>query len=302
MGAVDSEASFKRNRPGASSFAGRLGGGREETSAAAWRGIIAAMQNDLQDSSPLALTGAPRIWVAGPLAAGQQLALPAAAANHVARALRLAAGDPLTLFDGTGGEYPARLSAVGKDRVEVELLAHAAVERESALRFRLVQCLQGGDKMDFTIQKAVELGVDEIVPVMSRRSVVRLDGERAKKRVEHWRQVVVAASEQCGRNRLARVAEIESFERWLARPRSDAACRLLLSPHAAMTVASVFEGAPPAGVELLIGPEGGLAADEDELARAAGFAALRLGPRVLRTETAGLAAIAALHARWGDFI
>lgn len=260
------------------------------------------MQNDPKNSFPLALTGAPRIWVAGPLAAGQQLALPAAAANHVARALRLAAGDALTVFDGAGGEYPARLSVVGKDRVEVELVGHALVERESALRLRLVQCLQGGDKMDFTIQKAVELGVDEIVPVMSRRSVVRLDGERARKRVEHWRQVVVAASEQCGRNRLARVAEIESFERWLGRPRRDAACRLLLSPHAAVTVASVFEGAPPAGVELLIGPEGGLAADEDELARAAGFAALRLGPRVLRTETAGLAAIAALHARWGDFI
>lgn len=260
------------------------------------------MQKDSETSSALALTGAPRIWVAGPLAAGLQLTLPAAAANHVARALRLAAGDPLTLFDGAGGEYPARLSLVAKDRVEVELFAHAPVERESVLRLRLVQCLQGGDKMDFTIQKAVELGVEEIVPVISRRSVVRLDGERARKRVEHWRQVVVAASEQCGRNRLARVTEIEHIDRWLGQPPRDPARRLLLSPHAAVTVESLFAETSPSGVELLIGPEGGLAPEEDERARAAGFSALRLGPRVLRTETAGLAAIAALHARWGDFI
>lgn len=253
-------------------------------------------------SSSLALTGAPRIFVPGPLHLGDRLALPAAAANHVARALRLGEGDPLTLFDGAGGEYAARLVAIGKARVEVELLGFAPVERESALRIRLVQCLQAGDKMDFTIQKAVELGVDEIVPVISRRSVVRLDGERAAKRLEHWRSVVVAASEQCGRNRLATVAAIENFEHWLARPPRDGARRLLLSPHAESSVASVLADAPTTGVELLIGPEGGLAPEEAELALARNFCKLRLGPRVLRTETAGLAVIAALHAHWGDFI
>jgi 16S rRNA (uracil1498-N3)-methyltransferase len=253
-------------------------------------------------SLSLALTGAPRIFVPGPLHPGESLALPATAANHVARALRLGQGDPLTLFDGRGGEYAARLASIDKARVEVELLGFAPVERESVLRIRLVQCLQGGDKMDFTIQKAVELGVDEIVPVISRRSVVRLDRERAAKRVEHWRAVVVAASEQCGRNVLARVAEIESFDHWLARPPRDGARRLLLSPHAEATVAGVLADAPAHGVELLIGPEGGLAPEESELALARNFCKLRLGPRVLRTETAGLAAIAALHAHWGDFI
>ena len=260
------------------------------------------MTDSADFSSPLALTAAPRIRVPGPLSPGQILTLPAAAAQHVVRALRLGEGDALTLFDGAGGEYTARLGAVRKDRVEVGLLDHRAVERESVLRIRLVQCLQGGDKMDFTIQKAVELGVDEIVPVISRRSVVRLDGERALRRVEHWRQVVVAASEQCGRNRLAAVGEIESFDRWLSRPRIDAARRLLLSPHAEQTVASIFAGVRPVGIELLIGPEGGLSAEEVEVALARDFCKLRLGPRVLRTETAGLAVIAALHAHWGDFI
>lgn len=254
------------------------------------------------DAASLALTGAPRLFVDGPLQVGVLYSLPAAAAQHVGRALRMREGDAVTLFDGRGGEYPARLSSIRKNGVDAELLAHLPVEREAALPIRLVQCLQGGDKMDFTLQKAVELGVGEIVPVISRRSVVRLDGERAAKRVEHWRQVVAAASEQCGRNRLATVHEIRTFERWLAAPANDDFVRVLLSPHATATVATLFAGQRPAGVELLIGPEGGLAPDEAELALGGKFCALRLGPRVLRTETAGLAAIAALHARWGDFI
>ena len=254
-------------------------------------------------SSPsLALTAAPRIWVSGPLVVGRCFALPVPSAIHVARALRLVVGDALTLFDGGGGEYSAQIRSVRKDCVEVEVCGHCPVERESTLRIRLIQCLQGGDKMDFTIQKAVELGVDEIVPVISRRSVVRLDGGRAGKRVEHWRQVVVAASEQCGRNRLARVGDIEAFDRWLARPVVNVTSRLLLSPHADQTVASIFSATRPVGVELLIGPEGGLTPEEVEVALAQKFCGLRLGPRVLRTETAGLAAIAALHAHWGDFI
>ena len=250
----------------------------------------------------LALTGAPRLFIESPLALGARLALPAAAANHVARALRLREGDPVTLFDGSGGEYAAHLVAVRKDQVEVQVLAHHPVERESSLSIRLVQCLQGGEKMDFTIQKAVELGVSEIVPVISRRSVVRLDGERAQKRVAHWQQVIASASEQCGRNRLARIQPIVSFDHWLARPARDDFPRILLSPHAEQTVASIFAGQRPPGVELLIGPEGGLAPEEAEVALQQNFCKLRLGPRVLRTETAGLAAIAALHAHWGDFI
>jgi len=250
----------------------------------------------------LDLTASPRLYVSGPLSPGLRVTLSPAASQHVGRALRLREGDPVTLFDGRGGEYPARLVAIGKRDVDAEVIDHLPVEREAILPIRLVQCLQGGDKMDYTIQKAVELGVQEIVPLTSRRSVVRLDGERALRRVEHWRQVVAAASEQCGRNRLAGVRELKSFERWLTDPAPEGYRRLVLSPHATDTVATLFEHRPPGGVELLIGPEGGLAPEEIEAALAGNFCKLRLGPRVLRTETAGLAAIAALHARWGDFI
>ena len=282
------------------------------------RGIIPPMSTSISRFSPdaatdeevsLALTAAPRLFVdpqTGPaLGVGRRFALPDAAAHHVARVLRLRLGDPVTLFDGTGGEYSACVGALRKDQVDVDVLAHAPIERESMLPIRLVQCLQGGDKMDFTLQKAVELGVSEIVPVISRRSVVRLDGERALKRLAHWRQVIISASEQCGRNRLARLPPIESFDRWLSHPPADHFVRIILSPHATDTVASLFAGARPEGIELLVGPEGGLSPEELaqlEVASGPKFCKLRLGPRVLRTETAGLAAIAALHAHWGDFI
>jgi 16S rRNA (uracil1498-N3)-methyltransferase len=250
-------------------------------------------------ADPAPLSASPRLYCADPLPVAGPLLLPAEHAHHAVRVLRLREGDALTLFDGRGGERAARLERIDRERAVVEITAVRAVERESVLRLSLVQCLQGGDKMDFTIQKAVELGVDELVPVQSRRSVVRLDGERAEKRRRHWRQVVIAACEQCGRNRLPVVHEVEAFERWLARPAPPGALRLHLSPAA---VASIATLPAPTAVELLIGPEGGLAPEELRLAEAAGFVGVRLGPRVLRTETAGLAALSALHARWGDFL
>lgn len=240
----------------------------------------------------------PRFFCPGPLAPGAVLALPEGAAAHAARVLRLTAGDEITLFDGRGGEYGARIAAVRKDAVEAEVLAWRGRECEAPLAIRLVQALQAGDKMDLTVQKAVELGVAAIQPVASRRSVVRLDGERAARRVAHWRGVAVAACEQCGRNRVPEVAAIEPLERWLARP-AEAPLRLMLSPTADVGLRQL----PPArSLELLIGAEGGLAPAEAEMAAAAGFVGVRLGPRVLRTETAGLAALAAIHARWGDFV
>jgi 16S rRNA (uracil1498-N3)-methyltransferase len=245
------------------------------------------------------LSASPRIHCADPLPETGRVLLPEAAAHHVARVLRLREGDALTLFDGLGGERDARVAGVGRDRVEATIVAALETERESILPLRLVQCLQGGDKMDLTIQKAVELGVSAIVPVVSKRSVVRLDGERAEKRLRHWRQVVVAACEQCGRNRLPDLAPIEPLERYLSRPAIPGFLRLHLSPAATVTVATL---PAPAAIELLVGPEGGLAPEEARAAEVAGYAALRLGPRVLRTETAGLAALAALHARWGDFL
>lgn len=239
----------------------------------------------------------PRFFCPGPLAVGASVELPENAARHAARALRLGAGEWVTLFDGAGGEYEACIAAVRKDAVAVDIRRHDAVERESALAVTLIQALQSGDKMDLTIQKAVELGVREIRPVASRRSVVRLDGERAGRRTEHWRSVAASACEQCGRNRVPAVAGIEPLEAALARP-ANGALRLMLAPGATCTL----DALPAARqVELLVGAEGGLDSREVAAAQAAGFIGVRLGPRVLRTETAGLAAMAALQALWGDF-
>lgn len=239
----------------------------------------------------------PRFFCPDALAPGAVLALPDNAARHAARVLRLAPGAAVTLFDGRGGEYAARIAAVRKDAVEAEVLAFRERDCESPLSIRLVQALQAGDRMDLTVQKAVELGVAAIQPVASRRSVVRLDGERALRRVEHWRGVAASACEQCGRNRVPEVAAIEPLERWLARP-ATAPLRLMLSPVAELTLQAL----PPArSLELLIGAEGGLDPREAEMAAAAGFVGVRLGPRVLRTETAGLAALAAIQTLWGDF-
>lgn len=229
------------------------------------------------------------------------MTLPEAAARHAGRVLRLRVGDSLTLFDGAGGEYGARITALERSEVVVEVLDHSPCERESPLPVTLVQALQSGDKMDLTVQKAVELGVARIVPVLSRRSVVRLEGERAARRVEHWRGVAASACEQCGRNRVPAVDELAALERWLERPPETGVRRLMLAPGAATTLAAL--PAPAAGerIELLIGAEGGLAPEEMRAAALAGFVAIRLGPRVLRTETAGLAALAALQCLWGDF-
>lgn len=157
----------------------------------------------------------PRFHCPVPLAAGRSVDLPENAARHAARVLRLRVGDDIVLFEGNGGECKARIAAVERDRVTADVLDRQAVEREAPIRVTLVQALQSGDKMDLTIQKAVELGAAGIIPVASRRSVLKLDGARAAKRLAHWQGVAVAACEQCGRNRVPLVAEIESLERWL---------------------------------------------------------------------------------------
>lgn len=203
----------------------------------------------------------------------------------------------MVLFDGRGGEYPARIERIEKNRVFAELADWHDVERESPLAVTLVQALQAGDKMDFTIQKAVELGVRDIVPVESRRSVLKLAGERAGKRVAHWQGVAASACEQCGRNQVPLVAPLERLDHWLAKPAAGV-LRLMLAPDAENTLSDI---APATNVQLLIGAEGGLDPQEVLAARQSGFQAVRLGPRVLRTETAGLAALAVLQALWGDF-
>ncbi|MDR0776421.1 MAG: 16S rRNA (uracil(1498)-N(3))-methyltransferase [Azonexus sp.] len=239
----------------------------------------------------------PRFYCREALAPGARVELPAPVARHAVRVLRLPPGAPMLLFDGRGGEYLAHIERIERDRVLAELADWRDVERESPLAVTLVQALQAGEKMDFTIQKAVELGVRDIVPVTSRRSVLRLAGERAGKRVAHWQGVAAAACEQCGRNQVPLVAPLENLENWLARP-ADGALRLMLAPDAQQTLAEL----PPAGcIQLLIGAEGGLDPQEVTAAGQVGFQAVRLGPRVLRTETAGLAALAALQLLWGDF-
>ena len=239
----------------------------------------------------------PRFYCREVLAPGAHIDLPEPVARHAVRVLRLPPGAPVVLFDGRAGEYEARIERIEKDRVVAALGAWRDVERESGLVVTLIQAVQSGEKMDYTVQKAVELGVSHIVPVDSRRSVARLAGERAARRVAHWQGVAAAACEQCGRNRVPQVAPVEKLESWLARP-SGGALRLMLAPDAEQSLVDL----PSAkSVDLLIGAEGGLDPQEIVAAHQVGFQPVRMGPRTLRTETAGLAALAAMQALWGDF-
>ncbi len=230
------------------------------------------------------------------LPAGGEVALPDALAHHALRVLRLRDGEAVVLFDGSGGEVEARLAVRGK-AVFAQLGEARAVERESPLRIVLVQALASGDKMDWVVQKAVELGAHAVQPVQAERSVLRLAGERADKRVAHWQQVAVAACEQCGRNRVPEIRPLQALASWLGAHRD--ALNYVLAPGGAAGFAD--EPEPKDVVHLLVGPEGGWSEVEIAAFDAAGCRRVRLGPRVLRTETAGLAAVAALQARWGDF-
>ncbi len=236
-----------------------------------------------------------------PLAANARMALPENAARHAGRVLRLRVGDDLVLFDGAGGEYAARIAEINREQVTVDVLQWRDAECEAPIKVTLVQALQSGEKMDMTMQKAVELGVARIIPVASRRSVVRLDGERALRRLLHWRAVVLSACEQCGRNRVPEVAALAGLDCWLGQAAGKGVLRLMLAPGATQTLDSIAPPAPGGALELLIGAEGGLAPEEIEMATQAGYVPLRLGPRILRTETAGLAALAAIQCLWGDF-
>lgn len=242
-----------------------------------------------------------RIHVPGDVPVQGSLRLSSRQSHHVARVLRLGAGDALTLFTGDGWEYATRIEGVAKPAVTVRILGRQRVERESPLPIVLGQALSSGERMDYTVQKAVELGVAAIHPLASRRGIVRLSPERAAGRVSHWQAVAIAACEQCGRNRIPQVAPVAALAPWLAqcRARGGGALPVLLSPQAEAGLGDLPR--PAGGVLLLAGPEGGWAPEEEEAARRAGFAAVRLGPRVLRTETAALAALAAMQALWGDF-
>jgi len=238
----------------------------------------------------------PRIHCDLRLGPGAQFALDADAAQHVAKSLRLKAGDALVVFDGRGGEYEATIQRIDRDRVDVKVGGLLGTERDSRLALGLVQGLPEADKMDWIIQKATELGVGWIQPVTCERSVVRLSGERAARREAHWRRVAVAATEQCGRTRVTEVRPTLNFMSWLAAPSETP--RWLLDPAAEPLAA---RAAVPSPLELVVGPEGGFSERERELLEARGAVGVSLGPRVLRTETAPVAAFAAIHALWGDF-
>ena len=239
-----------------------------------------------------------RVHVAEPIPPHGIFDAPPDAAHHLAHVLRLAEGDVLVVFDGRGLEYPAVVERIGKSGVTLRVSNPSPVDRESPLAVTLAQGISSGERMDYTVQKAVELGVYAIQPLATERSVVRLNAERAAKRVAHWQAIAVAACEQSGRNRVPEVLPVAPVTGWLAHVPADA-LRLTLSPGAASTLHELDR--PSASIQLLVGPEGGLSPREREDAHAAGFTPLKLGPRVLRTETAALAAMAAMQAIWGDF-
>jgi 16S rRNA (uracil1498-N3)-methyltransferase len=238
----------------------------------------------------------PRFFCPAPLTPGATVDLPEAVAHHL-HVVRQQPGAPLTLFNGEGGQYRAALAELGKKRASALVEAFEPVEVELPYGLTLAQALPEGTKMDWIVEKAVELGVAAIAPLAAQRSVVRLSGERAEKRQAHWQGVITAASEQCGRNRLARLAPVTELLRWLALPPEGT--RVLLSPRATRSLSDWARAQPPQAVTLMIGPEGGFSDQEEEAALAAGALPLSMGPRVLRTETAGLAALAILGASWG---
>jgi 16S rRNA (uracil1498-N3)-methyltransferase len=233
----------------------------------------------------------PRIHCPAPLATGQSLALPAGAARHV-QVLRMQPGEQLTLFNGEGGEWGARIERMGRADVRVLVQEHRAVEREAALAVHLAVGIPANERMDWLVEKATELGVASIQPLMTSRTVLRLSGERARKKRDHWQAVAIAACEQGGRNRIPAVHEVMDLHDWLAAT-AAAGLRIALSlaPGARTPVQASAGGEP---VLALSGPEGGLTAQEQDAAAAHGFIPVTLGPRVLRAETAPLALLAAL--------
>lgn len=234
-----------------------------------------------------------RFFVDTPLSLGH-LELPEPQAHYIGRVLRLTAGSAVQLFDGSGDEFRGELLEVGKKRVQLELSERLAGLPESPLQVHLGQGLSRGERMDWAIQKATELGVAEITPLLSERCEVRLSDERADKRLAHWRQIAISACEQCGRSVLPRLHAPLPLDKWVAH--TEAQLKLVLHP-----VADPLSGHPrPSTLAFLIGPEGGLTDSEVHAAQDAGFLAARLGPRVLRTETAPVVALSLAQQLWGD--
>lgn len=238
----------------------------------------------------------PRIFLDQPLQPGQAVALDDAAANHVARVLRLGVGSPVILFNGNGQEYSAEITEVDRKRVQVSVQSAESVDRESPLHIHLGIVISRGERMDFVLQKATELGVNEITPLISERCEVKLKGDRADKKLQHWQKVCISACEQCQRNVVPQVNNIQALTGWVGDTLAD--LKLVLHHRSAQPMQSY---SAPQKLALLIGPEGGLTDSEIGLAEQKDFHSTLIGPRVLRTETAPLTAITLAQSLWGDF-
>jgi len=247
-----------------------------------------------------------RVYVDTALIPGSLVELPPDTASHLAKVLRARSGDELILFNGDGREFNGAIESVRGSRVSASVGDGRQVDRESPLAITLVQSVPRGDRMDFVAQKATELGVARIVPVLSQRSVVRLDKAQAESKVMHWRAVAVSACEQCGRNRLPIIEAAQPLLNYLGESSPGTGPRLVFEPESAQhprTAAPGAGGTAEAGIvdaEIAIGPEGGFASDELEAFRVAGYSRAGLGPRILRAETAAIAAVVWLQARCGD--
>ena len=246
-----------------------------------------------------------RVYVEARLIPGSLVELPPVTASHLAKVLRARSGDELILFNGDGREFNGAIEAVRGSRVSASVGDGRQVDRESPLAITLVQCAPRGDRMDFIVQKATELGVVRIVPILSQRSVVRLDKAQAESKAIHWRAVAVSACEQCGRNRLPTIEAAQPLLNYLGESARNTGPRWVFEPESAPNAGTPAQG--PGGAahaaidaEIAIGPEGGFASDELEAFRVAGFSQIGLGPRILRTETAAIAAVVWLQARFGD--
>lgn len=255
-------------------------------SAARHFGYNASMSN-LRFFSPVALT------------IGETTALSENASAHAIRVMRLNPGDMLTLFCGDGFDYQCALTHSEKKVTYAKVVSRTEISNESLLTIRLLQGISSGDRMDYTIQKAVELGVTEIFPLNTERSVIKLSGDRLEKRVDHWQGVAIAACEQSGRAVVPKIHTPVTLAQWLAQHDTQSHLNVLLNPVGAKKLAQISK--PESDIRILVGPEGGLSSGEIELATRHHFQSIVLGPRILRTETAALAAMASMHSLWGDF-
>jgi 16S rRNA (uracil1498-N3)-methyltransferase len=237
-----------------------------------------------------------RFYCPLPLSAGAMISLPENVAQHV-HVLRLNEGDIVTLFNGEGGEYAATLTGIDKKRVSALVGAFSSREAELPFSITLAQALPESSKMDWIVEKAVELGATALQPLATQRAVVKLSGDRLEKRIAHWQAIVASASEQCGRNQLMKVCPVIDFHKWMASPTTEP--RILFSPRATLSFAKWTSSQKPLSATMIIGPEGGFSDEEESFALAKGAILLSLGDRVLRTETAGMAALASLGAVWG---